>query len=113
MTLPKESLLTNSIISQKKTMAPYVTFHPEGHHVSRCRQVPTLTPHDTLYPDGRHVSRGCQVHKGRQVLLLTQRNTLHPNGFHVLKGHQVPSLTPCDTLRLTVVRYQGVVMYST
>ena len=78
---------------------PNTTRHipPNGHHVSRGRQVPSLTPHDTFRFNGHHVS------KGHQVPTLIPHNTFRFDSYHVSrarlipKSRQVPSLTPCYT----------------
>ena len=56
LSLPKESLITKSIIDHKGSVAPRDTLHLDGRHVSMGHQVPSLTPCDMLYPYSYHLS---------------------------------------------------------
>ena len=70
MSLPKDSLITKSIVSHKGSVAPYDTLHPDGCHVST----------------GRHISMGCQVPRGLQVPSLTPGDTFRLESRHVSMG---------------------------
>ena len=63
MSSPKKFLVTKTIVGQKGSVAPCATPRPNDRQVHKGRQILSLTSRDTLHPNNRHVSGGRQVHK--------------------------------------------------